>query len=323
MLRDIISKTAGKLYTQTLDDIAGNGQWTEPLRTKSSPSAAHKTLELIGARQMLLNPRARVIHSDARPLNLGFCIGNFFYQLLNEDSVATVAYYNSNAARFSDDGQSLHGTYGPRMHKQLQSCAQLLIDDPATRRAVITIYNGHLDHADSKDIPCPIDMQFLVRGEQAQLYCLAHFRSQNSLMVYPYDIFLFTMLHEFMAVGTGYPLGPYIQLNGSLHYYEDEQKQVDAVLDSKVTTFVMPKMTKPTPDQWQWLMFFESAARAWGQGDGEEPIFLSSRLDHYWSGICTWLHQFAKIKRHGQETMRNHLMLEEFWKTPGSGTILA
>lgn len=315
MLRDIISRTAGHLYTQTLQEIGTAGHEVEPLVTKSSPSAAHKTYELIAARQMLTNPRARVIYTRAREINLGFCLGNFFYQLMNTDAVDPVAYYNVAAHRFSDDGQRLHGTYGTRIHGQLKTAARLLMDDPATRRAVITIFDGRIDHQDSKDIPCPTTLQFLVRGKGRHLHCIASFRSQNSLMVYPYDIFLFTMLHEFMAVNTGYLLGSYIQLNGSVHYYENEVELVDRVLDSAVTTFVMPQMTIPGPDQWEHIMFYEQAARAWGSGRGEEPIFLSSKLDHYWSGICRWLHAYAKSHLMGEPAMRNHQLLDGFWKT--------
>lgn len=55
-------------------------------------------------------------------------------------------------------------------------------------------------------------------------------RSQSALMVMPYDLFLLTMLHEAMAVRLGVGLGYYHHFCGSLHYYEDEEELVDAVL---------------------------------------------------------------------------------------------
>jgi thymidylate synthase len=309
MSTDVKGTCAGDLYVNILHALRDHGELVPPLTTASSPSVARETVELIGTRFDLVNPQYRIIETPARPLNLGFLFGNFFYNIRAVNDVASMAYYNPIAAKFSDDGVNLHGAYGPRIIQQLRSVVRLLQQDPSTRRAVVSIYDGRQDHVDSRDIPCPISMQFLVR--HGVLHCLTSFRSQNIVMVYPYDIFLFTMLHEWVAVQAGIPLGMHYQHNGSVHFYENEATLVHEIVKQPCWSHAMPAMTKPDEYRFMKMMTYERELREWGSQIGPEPAMPD--LDYYWIGIAIILKAFAKVKLAGIPHMREYSLLKQCW----------
>lgn len=303
------ASTAGMLYYLSLLDLLEHGDKVEAVTQPSSPSYGKQTIELLGYQLSLSDPRARLITAEKRPLNLGFCIGNFFYQMMGVDGLEPILYYNPVAKKFSDDGKSLHGTYGPRMMRQLKSAIALLKSDSATRRAVMTIFDGRVDHDPSNDIPCPISIQFLVRDKK--VIGISSFRSQNTLMVYPYDVFLFTMIHEWVAVQSGFELGEYIQLNGSYHFYEHEQEMAAEVIAGQIETARMPPMTEVDESQWFAISNYERQIRRWGRDIGPRPAMPPA--NRYWTGIMRWLLAFAEGKRHDQHHMRDLSIFDQLW----------
>jgi thymidylate synthase len=302
--------TAGEMYKAGLRDLEIDGKMVHPVVNQSSPSHGKGTIEIIGYAMGMDQSQNRIIHSTERPLNLGYCIGNFFYQMLGTKDVAPIEYYNPLAKKFSDDGTILHGTYGPRIVRQIRSVIELLKGDPNTRRAVVTVFDGRVDHDDSKDIPCPVSMQFLVRDDR--LHCLAMFRSQNALMVFPYDIFLFTMIHEWIAAQVGIQVGIYTQYTGSHHIYDSEWSTMTLILQHEIQTYSMPPMTRINETDWFEVTKYESMIRRWGGGVGFKPL-SPSKLDSYWTGICRWLELFAIGKRAEQHHMRDPSVLNLLW----------
>lgn len=310
MARGARGQSAGMLYYLSLQDLLEHGDKVGAVSEKSSPSYGKGTTELLAYQLSLSDPRARLISAEKRPLNLAYCIGNFFYQLSATDDVDSIAYYNPIAKKFSDDGTTLHGTYGPRMMRQIRSAIKLLQADPATRRAVVTIFDGRLDHEPSNDIPCPISMQFLVRDEK--LVCISLFRSQNVLMVYPYDIFLFTMLHEWVAVHSGHEIGEHIQLNGSYHIYDSELELAKEVVDAQIKTARMPPMSMVNEEQWFKIMTYERQVRRWGLDLMPRPVMPGAT--RFWTGVMRWLTEFAIVKRKDQHYLRDMSMFDRLWE---------
>jgi thymidylate synthase len=72
-------------------------------------------------------------------------------------------------------------------------------------------------------------------------------RSQSAVGVLPYDLFLFTFLHETLAVALGAQLGSYYHICGSMHYYSDETETAQRVCESLDTDdhSVMPDLRVP------------------------------------------------------------------------------
>lgn len=306
-----VYQSTAEMYTATLEDLLQNGVKITESVSATSPSSGKAIVELIGLRLVLDQPRHRFLYTPERALNIGFAVGNFLYQLSGRDDVKMIAYYNPLAPRFSDDGEYLHGAYGPRIVQQLERVIAMLRMAPGTRRAVITIFDGRWDHVESKDVPCPVFCQFLIR--RGRLSMLTYFRSQNMLMVFPYDIFLFTLIHEWVAAHLNLPLGQYIQFCGSLHLYDDEVNLAERVIQSQPLDFTMPPMTMPTVGEMETVFGAEKACRSYGLQLFETIELPFTTLSPYWAGIVKVLKVFAQARRDGQVAVRDPLVLQHAW----------
>ena len=315
MLREYV-ESAATLYRMKLDYLLQCGDLVHEPVSPSSPSSGKKIIEVFGERLTLTNPEARFIYTPGRPLNIGFAIGNFLYQLSGRDDVDMLEYYNPLAMKFSDDGVRLHGAYGPRILHQMDRIIGMLTSSPGSRRAVVTVFDGRIDHIESKDVPCPVSMQVLVRDEHVVM--LTSFRSQNLLMVFPYDIFLFTLLHEWIAVHLGLPMGVHIQFCGSLHIYEDEVAMAKRIAQSLPLDIPMSSMTRPDGEEMEMVFYLEKQARYYGRGMTNELYseIRARSLSPYWSGLVRILAAFAESKRRGESALRDPLVLAHAWDAP-------
>lgn len=305
-------QSASELYTDLLQTIVRTGTLVDLPMAKSSPSHGKNMIELMGPIICLTKVQHRLAWAPARPLNLGFCFGNFFGVLLAWDDVERWDYYNPNTPRFSDNGKTLHGAYGPRIRQQISDVIYMLRNDPGTRRAVITFFDGSIDHRESKDIPCPIDMQFFVRDGVVE--CYTKFRSQNYLMVFPYDIFLFTMLHEWIAVHAGYPAGAHIQWTTSQHIYEEEKLLAESVMGEYGIDVKMRPMSPLKQEQHAILVQHERNYREYGlKQRGDMLDIPHGRIPDFWCRVLFVLREFAETRHKGERQLRNLAIMENAW----------
>lgn len=125
------------------------------------------------------------------------------------------------------DGGSFHGAYGPRIKTQLPEVAQRLADNPETRQAIVQIWRPQDDlWGASKDLPCTLGFQFLVRDQS--LTMITRMRSNDVMWGTPYDVFQFTQLQLTLCNVLDLMPGEYIHQVGSMHIYE---RDLDALLD--------------------------------------------------------------------------------------------
>ncbi|MDU4834782.1 MAG: thymidylate synthase, partial [Enterococcus faecium] len=130
-------------------------------------------------------------------------------------------------AKFSDDGSILQGAYGPKIVPLIDDLIQLLKNDTGTRRAVIPLYSADDLGKESKDIPCTLSLEFLIRNNK--LHLITNMRSNDIFLGLPYDIFSFTMLQEYIAYQLGVDLGCYYHYVGSLHVYQRNFKKIEEI----------------------------------------------------------------------------------------------
>lgn len=284
----------------SLRAIQEQGNWVAPVRDKHSigshfGASSRPFRELTGFSFKIDNPRKRVVLSEARKLNFPFLFANLIWTLSGSDLLDMIAHYNARGVCFSDDGVTLASAFGPKLFgptpSQFDGIARLLLDDPSTRRAVIDLFDQTTLLRGSKDVSCALSMQFLIRN--GQLDCIVYMRSQSALMVLPYDLFLFTMLHECMAARVGVPLGQYSHFCSSIHYYLDEEPQVvQTMLETAPTTIEpMPIMTEFNEDVRARIISVESKLRAviFSSTNFEQRDLMSlvstSGLSKYWQSL--------------------------------------
>lgn len=209
--------------------------------------------EVLATQLVLTDPRNRFVIIPHRRWSLAYAAGELAWYLRGSADLEAISYYAPSYRRFSDDGKTLHGAYGPRIfganelnddrssYSPWQHCVELLRKDPDTRQAVIPILRPSDVGKETKDYPCTLSLQFLLR--QNQLHLITSMRSNDLWYGAMYDVFCFTVLQELMANEIGAQLGEYVHLAGSSHLYEVDASKArlslrawSTMCDSKVPT---------------------------------------------------------------------------------------
>lgn len=162
--------------------------------------------------------RALLVH-PARGLNYRFAAAEAVWIAAGLEDLAPLVRYNKEMARFSDDGVTLGGAYGPRLALWLPYVLDSLRRDGDSRQAMAVVWQPHRDARPSKDKPCTVDAQFLVRD--GALHSVWHMRSNDLWLGLPYDAYSFSRFAACVAGELGVPLGNVSVVAGSSHLYEE------------------------------------------------------------------------------------------------------
>lgn len=138
-----------------------------------------------------------VLTSRVRNLNYRFMAAEALWILSGDNALAPLLEVNPRMAEFSDDGVTLAGAYGPRIHSQMQYIIFKLQQDRDTRQATLTIWDRNPEP--SKDIPCTVAMSFNIRDNRLNVH--VYMRSSDAWLGLPYDVFSFSMV-GLSVVGT-------------------------------------------------------------------------------------------------------------------------
>jgi thymidylate synthase len=150
------------------------------------------------------------------------------YWILSGSSELNHPSLVKNLKKYSDDGVFMRGAYGPPFREQLDYCVRVLDNDPYTRQAVMTLWRPN--PIPSKDIPCTVSMQFLMR--EGYINTMVFMRSSDAWLGWPYDVFNFTMMTMFLQLKlkTLPKLGLLKIMVGSQHLYERHFRDAERLL---------------------------------------------------------------------------------------------
>ena len=184
---------------------------------------------------VMVDLRKSVLTIPERKLSYTFMAAEAFWILSGDDSVVNIVPYNQHIAKFSDDGSTFAGAYGPRIHEQLNYVIATLRRDPDSRQAGLTIWTPNPQP--SKDIPCTIAIWFQVRENELNVHVFM--RSSDVWLGLPYDIFNFSMLghavcaqlREFEPFKTLTPGLLYLTAASS-HLYETNREAAIKIFDA-------------------------------------------------------------------------------------------
>jgi len=170
-----------------------------------------------------------IIDCRERDLNYKFMVAEWLWILAGLNNLEILAKYNSQMRKFSDDGQILNGAYGSRLMPQIPYIVNNL-SNKDTRQAVATIWTPN--PMDSRDIPCTISLQWLIRDEE--LNCIVNMRSSDAWLGLPYDYFTFSQITNFIAYLIKVPVGTVTMNLASSHLYEENWSIADSILKRHV-----------------------------------------------------------------------------------------
>lgn len=216
----IIADTADTLYYLLLSRL------TETSRVEASPRGMPLAGETIGEHLVLRNPRLSVIGLKQRQLNYQFMVAEAAWIMMGRCDTAMLDHYCNEITRFSDDGLIFFGAYGPHIGRQLDYVVKTLEKDRDSRQAVMTIWQQNPQP--SKDIPCTVSMQAVIRDEKLSL--LVTMRSSDAWLGIPYDVFNFSLILNALAGELKVGMGELHIFIGSSHLYERNRQAAMAVL---------------------------------------------------------------------------------------------
>jgi thymidylate synthase len=209
----------GCVYDVLLSHLSHRGQ---PVTARG-----FETREIINLTLRVESAQNNILVSSYRNPNYRFMVAEWLWIAFGLSTLAPLTRVNGNMAKFSDDGITLTGAYGPRIAHQTRYILQTLINDRYSRQAVLTIWTPNPNW--SKDIPCTISMQFLIRNDK--LHGTVTMRSSDAWLGVPYDFFTFSQLLNSFAGCLGVDVGSLTMNLGSSHLYKEH-------VDQAVTTYL-------------------------------------------------------------------------------------
>ena len=178
-----------------------------------------------------------IITTPERKLSYSFMFGEAAWMLEGKNDVESVSKYVDGVKRFSDDGVTFFGAYGPKIITQTSYVIDTLSKDKDSRQAVLNIWREN--PRSSKDIPCTLSLQFFLReaSDYLWLHTVATMRSNDAWLGTPYDTFNFSAISFYIAchlnkLGINCKLGSLNIQAGSRHIYETDFKKLEIVLES-------------------------------------------------------------------------------------------
>ncbi len=191
-----------------------------------------ETREVLGF-QSIIDMKRPIINVPVRDLGFKFMAAEAAWILGGDNRVSSIAPYSKQISKFSDDGVTFFGAYGPRILDQLQQIVLKLVNDPSSRQAVLTIWRPN--PPGSKDIPCTVAIQWLIRD--GKLHCIDSMRSSDIWLGHPYDVFNFSMVSLALLIrlrnfGLTVELGDLNLVAGSKHLYQTDFNGAQQVFDS-------------------------------------------------------------------------------------------
>lgn len=192
------------------------------------------TRELTNVTIELLNTDNAIV--GVRGISPSYLFGELLWYFTGCQKTAFISQFSAMWSRLTDDGQNSNSAYGHIMmyrhgFDQIEKVVELLTKDPGSRRAVININVPNMKVIETKDEPCTIALQFMIRDEQ--LHCTTMMRSNDIWFGLPYDIAFFTELQKYIAKRLDIPTGKYVHFVTSLHMYERDREKLEKVREDE------------------------------------------------------------------------------------------
>ncbi|WOS67047.1 MULTISPECIES: thymidylate synthase [Sinorhizobium] len=247
------------------------------------------TREICNRVTVLERPLERFLFLPGRLNDCFAQIAESIWILAGRNDIAWLSHYLPRAPDFSDDGKTWRAGYGPRLRNwrgrsdQLDEVRKLLLSDPSTRRAVMSIFDPELDYAASLDIPCNNWIGWLIRD--GRLNMSIAIRSNDAMWGFSgANAFEWSVLHELLASWTSTQVGTATFFAASFHLYERHFKIAPAIVSKfhGISPYDFGIRSLPLSVKWadldrvlqQWF-----AAEEHVRSDPKNRIFDLDRID--------------------------------------------
>jgi thymidylate synthase len=191
--------------------------------------------ELRNRLTVLERPRERCLFLPRRGNSVVASLAETLWVIAGRDDIGWLSAYLPRVSEFSDDGTTWRGAYGPRLRSwsgvdQLMHTRKLLLEEAATRRAVMSLYDPGRDFVQSRDIPCNNWLHWLVR--EGRLHLTIGVRSNDVMWGFSgVNSFEWSILQDMMAFWIGAEMGDVTYLATSFHLYAHHEERARKIID--------------------------------------------------------------------------------------------
>jgi thymidylate synthase len=188
----------------------------------------------------ILNPTDRVITNETREFNLEYAEAEWQWYLSGEPTIDTLGKIYGKIPKIwqsmADENGKVNSNYGAQWERgwQLDKVVAMLKENPNTRQAAISIYDGKEISSYKYDTPCTYAVQFTVVNKKLNM-CVT-MRSNDLWFGFCIDQYCFSKLQELVSERTGYKIGTYYHFAHNLHLYNDQLPEINP-LTSRARTY--------------------------------------------------------------------------------------
>ena len=174
----------------------------------------------------LKKPMKNQIFDPKRDFNPDYAQAEWDWYMSGDRNIKRLGkYYGKIPAiwkRMADEEGNVNSNYGWQWlrHDQIGKVARMIIKNPSTRKAALSIYDGKEIDDYSNDTPCTYAIQFTVLD--GKLNMSVYMRSNDLWYGFCIDQFCFSKLQMLMCNMTGYPIGTYYHHVHNLHIYNNK-----------------------------------------------------------------------------------------------------
>jgi thymidylate synthase len=186
------------------------------------------------------NPTDRIITNEARNFNIEYAEAEWQWYLSGEPTIDTLGSIYGKIPKIwqkmADENGKVNSNYGAQWERgwQLDKVVAMLKNNPNTRQAAISIYDGKEISSYKYDTPCTYAVQFTVVNNKLNM-CVT-MRSNDLWFGFCIDQYCFSKLQELVSERTGYEIGTYYHFAHNLHLYKDQLLEQNT-LTSRARTY--------------------------------------------------------------------------------------
>lgn len=165
-------------------------------------------------------PTQRLITTEWRKFNPKYAEREWAWYLSGNRSVEELKKHAKMWDKMHGGDNIVNSNYGWQWNRndQLNKCIEQLKNNPHSRQAWITIYDGKEKNDYTYDTPCTLSIGFDIRN--GKLCMTVIMRSNDLVYGFCNDQYCFSKLQEMVADKLGLPVGSYYHFAHDMHIYE-------------------------------------------------------------------------------------------------------
>ena len=174
----------------------------------------------------LENPIDNIITNKERKFNIEYAKAEWKWYMSGDRSINKLGEIYGKIPpiwkRMANDNGDVNSNYGYQWERnhQLDYVVSILRENPSTRRAAISIYDGKEISDYSKDTPCTYAVQFTILNNKLNMS--VYMRSNDLWYGFCIDQYCFSMLQQHVAERLSIEVGSYYHHAHNLHLYNDK-----------------------------------------------------------------------------------------------------